>query len=108
MLFCALRFVHYVSGCLWIMCCVCGVGKQVMTDLNPNQTGIRHIHPLTIVDAPTGRHYWAFNLTSVETTKMLFTYHYVTDIPVLVGVGSSPKRAAKHLLSLMLDNGFSV
>lgn len=82
--------------------------KEVMTDLNPNQTGIRHIHPLTIVDAPTGDTYWAFNLSAKATHKMLNTYLEVEDIPVVVGVGSSPKRAAKHLLSLMLDNGFSV
>lgn len=76
-----------------------------MTDLNPNSVGLRHIHPLTIIDSPYEPDtFWAFNLTPVETHKRILTYNNIDDIDVYVGVGSSPKRAVKQLFKLLVTN----
>ena len=78
-----------------------------MTDLIPEGAGVgvRHIHPLTIIDSPyQPETFWAFNLTPVETHKRILTYNNVDDMDVYVGVGSSPKRAAKQLLQLLVTN----
>jgi hypothetical protein len=76
-----------------------------MTELNHKKFGLRHIFPLTVVSSPVNeKEYWAFNLSAVETHKMLLTYNDVSDIPTHVGVGSKPTKAARCLLSLLLED----
>lgn len=77
---------------------------NVMTELNYKKVGIRHIRPFTIILSPDDHNYWAFNLTPVETQKMVATYSDPLCMPVPVGVSSKPTKAARQLLVLLLED----